>query len=142
MRRSAGMPMTGLLAIQRDTLSLGPNVRALSSIFYGAGPEIGLTVAIRPHLHGVRLDPVRACARAAQARNRPVQRFAGPSPAGICCRARRPCMDVLASKIINAPRPRMTRALDNELELFLATHPAVRFFDAFVNDLNTVERGK
>ncbi len=36
----------------------------------------------------------------------------------------------------------MTRALDNELELFLATHPAVRFFDAVVNDLNTVERGK
>ncbi len=36
----------------------------------------------------------------------------------------------------------MTRALDNELELFLATHPSVRFFDAFVNDLNTIERGK
>src|SRR5688572_30312031 len=36
----------------------------------------------------------------------------------------------------------MTRAVDNELELFLATHPGVRFFDAFVNDLNTVERGK
>lgn len=36
----------------------------------------------------------------------------------------------------------MTRAADNELELFLATHPGVRFFDAFVNDLNTVERGK
>jgi len=36
----------------------------------------------------------------------------------------------------------MTRAVDNELDLFLATHPGVRFFDAFVNDLNTVERGK
>ena len=36
----------------------------------------------------------------------------------------------------------MTRAVNNELELFLATHPTVRFFDAFVNDLNTVERGK
>ena len=36
----------------------------------------------------------------------------------------------------------MTRAVDNELELFLATHPSVRFFDAFVNDLNTIERGK
>ena len=36
----------------------------------------------------------------------------------------------------------MTRAVDNELDLFLATHPEVRFFDAFVNDLNTVERGK
>lgn len=36
----------------------------------------------------------------------------------------------------------MTRAVDNELELFLAAHPTVRFFDAFVNDLNTVERGK
>ncbi len=30
----------------------------------------------------------------------------------------------------------------NELESFLNAHPAVRFFDAFVNDLNTVERGK
>ncbi len=29
-----------------------------------------------------------------------------------------------------------------ELERFLAAHPEVRFFDAFVNDLNTVERGK
>ena len=36
----------------------------------------------------------------------------------------------------------MTRAVNNELELFLATHPTVQFFDAFVNDLNTVERGK
>jgi glutamine synthetase len=36
----------------------------------------------------------------------------------------------------------MTRAVDNELELFLAMHPSVRFFDAFVNDLNTIERGK
>ena len=36
----------------------------------------------------------------------------------------------------------MTRAPDNELERFLAAHPGVRFFDAFVNDLNTVERGK
>jgi glutamine synthetase len=29
-----------------------------------------------------------------------------------------------------------------ELERFCASHPQVRFFDAFVNDLNTVERGK
>lgn len=36
----------------------------------------------------------------------------------------------------------MTPAVDNELERFLAAHPAVRFFDAFLNDLNTVERGK
>ena len=36
----------------------------------------------------------------------------------------------------------MTRATDDELERFLAAHPDVRFFDAFVNDLNTVERGK
>ncbi|HET9863375.1 MAG TPA: glutamine synthetase family protein [Steroidobacteraceae bacterium] len=36
----------------------------------------------------------------------------------------------------------MTQMPDNELECFLAAHPAVRFFDAFVNDLNTVERGK
>jgi glutamine synthetase len=36
----------------------------------------------------------------------------------------------------------MTRATDNELERFLAVHPDVRFFDAFVNDLNTIERGK
>jgi glutamine synthetase len=36
----------------------------------------------------------------------------------------------------------MTRAAESELERFLAAHPDVRFFDAFVNDLNTVERGK
>ena len=36
----------------------------------------------------------------------------------------------------------MTRAVDDELERFMAAHPTVRFFDAFVNDLNTVERGK
>ena len=30
----------------------------------------------------------------------------------------------------------------SELERFCASHPEVRFFDAFVNDLNTVERGK
>jgi glutamine synthetase len=36
----------------------------------------------------------------------------------------------------------MTRAIDNELERFLAAHPDVRFVDAFVNDLNTIERGK
>ncbi|HEU4589827.1 MAG TPA: glutamine synthetase family protein [Steroidobacteraceae bacterium] len=36
----------------------------------------------------------------------------------------------------------MTQMPDNELECFLAAHPTVRFFDAFVNDLNTVERGK
>jgi glutamine synthetase len=31
---------------------------------------------------------------------------------------------------------------DSSLERFLARHPEVRFFDAYVNDLNTVERGK
>ena len=36
----------------------------------------------------------------------------------------------------------MTRAADPTLEQFLADHPEIRFFDAFVNDLNTVERGK
>ncbi len=36
----------------------------------------------------------------------------------------------------------MTRAAETDLERFLAEHPEVRFFDAFVNDLNTVERGK
>ena len=36
----------------------------------------------------------------------------------------------------------MTGATDPELERFLAAHPEVRFFDAFVNDTNTVERGK
>ena len=36
----------------------------------------------------------------------------------------------------------MNDAANNELERFLAAHPAVRFFDAFVNDLNTIERGK
>jgi glutamine synthetase len=33
-------------------------------------------------------------------------------------------------------------AADNELQRFLAAHPTARFFDAFVHDLNTVERGK
>jgi glutamine synthetase len=36
----------------------------------------------------------------------------------------------------------MTRAAEPNLERFLADHPEVRFVDAFVNDLNTVERGK
>ena len=36
----------------------------------------------------------------------------------------------------------MNRAADPTLERFLADHPGIRFFDAFVNDLNTVERGK
>jgi len=36
----------------------------------------------------------------------------------------------------------MSDAANNELERFLAAHPTVRFFDAFVNDLNTIERGK
>jgi glutamine synthetase len=36
----------------------------------------------------------------------------------------------------------MTRAADTTLEQFLADHPDIRFFDAFVNDLNTIERGK
>jgi len=36
----------------------------------------------------------------------------------------------------------MNDAADNELERFLAAHPEVKFFDAFVNDLNTIERGK
>ena len=36
----------------------------------------------------------------------------------------------------------MNRAAEPTLERFLAEHPEIRFFDAFVNDLNTVERGK
>ena len=36
----------------------------------------------------------------------------------------------------------MTSAPDSSLERFLADHPEIRFFDAFVNDLNTIERGK
>jgi glutamine synthetase len=36
----------------------------------------------------------------------------------------------------------MTRASLAELEQFLARHPQARFFDSFVNDLNTIERGK
>jgi len=36
----------------------------------------------------------------------------------------------------------MTRAAELNLERFLAEHPEIRFFDAFVNDLNTIERGK
>ena len=36
----------------------------------------------------------------------------------------------------------MTSAQDSSLERFLADHPEIRFVDAFVNDLNTIERGK
>jgi len=36
----------------------------------------------------------------------------------------------------------MTPAADADLERFLAEHPEIRFVDAFVNDLNTIERGK
>ncbi|HRX90266.1 MAG TPA: glutamine synthetase family protein [Steroidobacteraceae bacterium] len=36
----------------------------------------------------------------------------------------------------------MTSAHLGELEQFLATHPGTRFVDVFLNDLNTVERGK
>jgi glutamine synthetase len=36
----------------------------------------------------------------------------------------------------------MNDVANAELERFLNAHPTVRFFDAFVNDLNTVERGK
>ena len=36
----------------------------------------------------------------------------------------------------------MTRAADQTLERFLADRPEIRFFDAFVNDLNSIERGK
>jgi len=36
----------------------------------------------------------------------------------------------------------MTSAPASDLATFLAAHPQVRFFDAFVNDLNTIERGK
>jgi len=36
----------------------------------------------------------------------------------------------------------MSSAPDTSLERFLAEHPQIRFFDAFVNDLNTIERGK
>jgi glutamine synthetase len=36
----------------------------------------------------------------------------------------------------------MTRASESLLERFLADHPQIRFVDAFVNDLNTIERGK
>ena len=44
-----------------------------------------------------------------------------------------------------APRmlqPTMPDTSAAELEAFLAAHPQVRFFDAFLNDLSTVERGK
>ena len=48
---------------------------------------------------------------------------------------------VSASKIINT-ESLMSGAAETDLQRFLADHPEVRFFDAFVNDLNTVERGK
>jgi hypothetical protein len=48
---------------------------------------------------------------------------------------------VLASKIINTVNL-MSGAAETDLQRFLTEHPEVKFFDAFVNDLNTVERGK
>src|SRR4029079_16504799 len=36
----------------------------------------------------------------------------------------------------------MSGGVETELQRFLTEHPEVRFFDAFVNDLNTIERGK
>jgi glutamine synthetase len=36
----------------------------------------------------------------------------------------------------------MSGIVETELQRFLTEHPRVKFFDAFVNDLNTVERGK
>lgn len=36
----------------------------------------------------------------------------------------------------------MTSGPDSSIERFLAEHPQIRFFDAYVNDLNTIERGK
>lgn len=36
----------------------------------------------------------------------------------------------------------MSRIAPPELEVFLDAHPQVRFFDVFLSDLNTVERGK
>lgn len=38
--------------------------------------------------------------------------------------------------------PKMSNALPAELDAFLRAHPDVRFFDAFLSDLNTAERGK
>ena len=45
--------MTGRLFI--STRFHADGVRALSNIFYGIGPEIGLKAAIRPHLVGLPL---------------------------------------------------------------------------------------
>ena len=39
-------------------------------------------------------------------------------------------------------RPNMSNDVPAELDAFLRAHPDVRFFDAFLSDLNTVERGK
>lgn len=39
-------------------------------------------------------------------------------------------------------RADMSDTAPAELEAFLAAHPQIRFVDAFLNDLNTVERGK
>src|SRR6185436_10163496 len=92
MRRSEGIPMTGRWlirdAIVRRTRRSG-GARALSLIFYGFGPAIGPTAAIRPHLTGDRRCPVQALPRASSALNRPIGRFAGHNAAGICWPARR-----------------------------------------------------
>ncbi len=66
---------------------------------------------------------------------RPAGWFAGQRVTGICCGAWR-------GICVENNKHLMTRAPDNALERFLADHPEVRFFDAYVNDLNTVERGK
>jgi glutamine synthetase len=39
-------------------------------------------------------------------------------------------------------RPNMSNDAPAELDAFLRAHPEIRFFDAFLNDLNTIERGK
>ena len=92
--------------------------------------------AIRPQLRWVRLGP-DAGPQAGRARPFralwPVCR-AGLPP-GICCGAWR-------GHGVENNKHVMNRAADSELERFLAEHPEVRFVDAFVNDLNTIERGK
>src|SRR5688500_14811126 len=135
MRRSAGMPMTGF-------------VRALAIRFHaGRGPVCRLLsftdLRLRPG-QGSSLDHSGGGARPARWLVRRGQRKAQIRPfAGLRGRAARgyaaPPGAASASKIINT-ESLMSGPAPTDLERFLADHPEVRFFDAFVNDLNTVER--
>src|SRR3954470_23553500 len=139
MRRSAGMPMTGLVLIKcfdcfhDEARTVG--LRCLLSF-----TESGLRAARRRPLdHTSKTRGAAQCGAVLGLRRHEIDR-SGRLPR----RAPQAYAAALAgfqlSRILN--RRYMNDAADNELGRFLAAHPSVRFFDAFVNDLNTIERGK